>query len=137
MVCSSNFETLLFRAAFALAFYGALRVGELVSSKVAHGGIVSCDGVSVRLFIRCSKTDQAGRKAYAELLWIPGSIICPVAVVVDYIRLRPAVVGVFLVHLDGAALSTFQFVLVLWRCLSAACIEALFFLTIYSYRGYH
>lgn len=56
-VCSSGFKALLFHVAFALAFYGGLRVGESVSkSKAAQGGLsvadVHCDGSSVVLFIR-------------------------------------------------------------------------------------
>lgn len=54
-VCSYGFEA-LFHAAFVSYFYGALRVGELVSkSKAAQGGLsaadVRCDGSSVVLFI--------------------------------------------------------------------------------------
>lgn len=85
---------------------------------------VRCDGVTVRRFICRSKTDQAGRWAHVDLFSIPGSAICLVAVVGKYLGLRPAVAGSFLVHADGAALSIFQFVSVLRRCLSAASIEA-------------
>ncbi|CAN2387662.1 hypothetical protein PRIEUP_LOCUS11981 [Pristimantis euphronides] len=39
-VCSSEYEVRLFRLAFSWAFFGALRVGELVSpSKIREGGI--------------------------------------------------------------------------------------------------
>lgn len=35
-ICSSNFETCLFRAAFTTAFYGALRISEFVApSKIS------------------------------------------------------------------------------------------------------
>lgn len=96
-------------------------MGELVSlSKAASGGLsvvnIRCDGSSVMLFIRRSKVDQGGKGAHIRLLQIPGSPICPVAAVVEYLRLRPIVAGSFLVHLDGLALSTFQFVSVLRRC---------------------
>ncbi|KAM9324593.1 uncharacterized protein PAF06_000660 [Gastrophryne carolinensis] len=69
-VCASSFEVRLFRAAFSLAFFGALRVGELVSSnKRVPGGlgfddtVTSDEGVVLR--IRRSKTDQRGRRFLA------------------------------------------------------------------------
>lgn len=61
--------------------------------------------------------------AHVGLLSIPGSAICPVAVVGKYLGLCPAVAGSFLVYANGTALSIFQFVSVLQRCLSAAGIE--------------
>lgn len=39
-VCSSGYEVLLFKVAFLLAFFGAFRIGELVSpSKKVQGGL--------------------------------------------------------------------------------------------------
>lgn len=107
-------------------------MGKLVShSKAAHGGLsaddVRCDDSVVRLFIRRSKTAQAGMEAHIELHQIQGSFTCPVKTVMAYLKLRPAVAGSFLVHSDGLALSEFQFISILRRCLSAAGVEASLF----------
>lgn len=76
-VCSSSIKALLFRVAFALAFYGA------------HAGLpaanVCCDGSSVVLFIRHSKTDQADKGAYLRLLRVHSSPICLISAVVEYL----------------------------------------------------
>lgn len=65
-VCSSFYECVLFWAAFALAFFAALRISELVSpSKKVEGGLLYRDVEhvqdTIRIWIRRSKTDQAGR----------------------------------------------------------------------------
>ena len=66
-LCSSSYETYLFRAAFSLAFFAFLRVGEftLATKNGCCADILSFDDVSLisdqaalRVSIRCSKTDQ-------------------------------------------------------------------------------
>lgn len=60
--CSSYYEFILFRTAFVLAFFGALRIGELVAvnkastAPLGYSDVVLGDG-SVSLLIRRSKTD--------------------------------------------------------------------------------
>lgn len=124
-ICSSEFESALFRAAFALAFFGALRVSELVSpSKRAKGGL-QCEDLefstaSVRIWIKRSKTDQMGKGAQLEVFRIAGSHICPVAAVTCFRDRRPPLPGSFLIRADGSSLSKFQFAAVFKKCLSAA-----------------
>lgn len=55
-LCSSDYKCSLFWAAFALAFFGAFRVGKLFSSfKWVHGGLlvheVACSQDSVSLWV--------------------------------------------------------------------------------------
>lgn len=64
--CSSPFKASLFTVSFSLAFFAALRVGELVSaSRQCPGGLMFSDVVlseeSVQLKIRRSKTDVFGK----------------------------------------------------------------------------
>ncbi|XP_040285719.1 uncharacterized protein LOC120998906 [Bufo bufo] len=82
-VCSSGWELVLFRAAFALAFFGAFRLGELVCDSVSRaGGLRSEDvelaGDRVYVRIRRSKTDQEGRGQRFTLFPVPGCSMCPV-----------------------------------------------------------
>ncbi|XP_056414359.1 uncharacterized protein LOC130356619 isoform X1 [Hyla sarda] len=65
-VCRSPYESLLFQVAFSLAFFGALRVGELVPSSAGGvGGLLQDDVMltesSVQVKVRKSKTDMLGR----------------------------------------------------------------------------
>ncbi|XP_053316325.1 uncharacterized protein LOC128484031 [Spea bombifrons] len=117
-VCFDGFEVLLFQAAFALAFFGAFRVSELVSpNKSVQGGLASrdvmCEGDSVVIWLRSSKTDVLGRGKQVRLYALPGDVICPVQCVQHYWDVRPAGGVSFLVHRDLSPVSRFQFLRVM------------------------
>ncbi|XP_077329230.1 integrase/recombinase xerD homolog [Lithobates pipiens] len=123
-LCTSGYEAHLFRTAFSLAFFGAFRVGELVSpAKTVGGGLLGQD-VTVGdgylcLKLRRSKTDQSGKGVDVWLYALPGSEICPVAAVTEFVKMRPQGEGPLLVHRDGSFLSKFQFITVFRKCLKA------------------
>lgn len=119
-VCASIYEGKLFRAAFSLAFFGAFRVSELVSpSRVRAGGLAITDvrdtGEELVCLIRRSKTDQRGRGLQVSLHRLPGSAMCPVSAVREYLSARPTGDGPLLMHRDGSFLSVYQFVQVFRR----------------------
>ncbi|XP_056385746.1 uncharacterized protein LOC130281967 [Hyla sarda] len=121
--CTSNFEATLYSAAFCVAFFGALRVGELVpSSKRGPGGLLFDDVVSsngvLQLRIRRSKTDQVGQGAWIRLQSVDGPA-CPVRAVAEYLLVRVSSVQ-FFTHSDGLPLSRYQFQTIFKRCLQWA-----------------
>lgn len=121
-VCSSPYEVHLFTAAFSLAFFGALRIGELVSkNKRGDGGLlfseVQIAEDSIQLRISRSKTDQLGRGVYVTLFKVLPETVCPVLAVQRFAQFRKGVQGTFLQHEDGSSLSRFQFVAIFKRCL--------------------
>lgn len=121
--CVSPYEGALFRACFSLAFFGALRVGELVPpSRTREGGLRGDDVIlangSLRVRIRKSKTDHFGRGEWLPLHSVVGPA-CPVRAVSEYLQLRPPGSS-FLVHSDGSPVTRFQFQSVFKRCLQAA-----------------
>ncbi|XP_056414345.1 uncharacterized protein LOC130356606 [Hyla sarda] len=123
-VCFSVYELCLFRLAFALAFFGAFRISELVSpSRCRAGGLLFSDVVLVEGVLQCrvrrSKTDQLGRGAVVRLARLGSSEMCPVACYSAFLALRVGIVGPLLVHADGGFLSRFQFVGVFRKCLRA------------------
>lgn len=128
-ICSSPFEERLFRAAFALAFFGAFRISELVASSrsvvggLLRGDVCFADG-GVVCFLRHSKTDQLGRGKRVFLYRLPGSSVCPVQCVGEFLEVRPEGQLGLLVHQDGRSLSRFQFLAVFRRCLSELGIPA-------------
>ena len=92
-VCNLAYEIALFQAAFALAFFGALRIGELVSaSRTAHGGLLEGDvelwGDEVGVWVRRSKTDQEGKGMRLSLFRVPDATICPVRAVEHFCSVR-------------------------------------------------
>ncbi|XP_073498485.1 uncharacterized protein [Phyllobates terribilis] len=127
-VCKSPQEVKLFRLAFSLAFFGALRLVELVSpSRFVSGGLLKDDvdlySDRVEVFIRFSKTDQFRKGCKVVLFAVAGSDMCPVRCLSEF---GPGVGGFkspLLVHDDGSFLSRFQVIAVLKKCLKAGGIS--------------
>lgn len=123
-VCSSLYEVQLFTAAFSLAFFGALRIGELVSkNKRGTGGLMFSDvqiaADSVQLHISRLKTDQLGKGVEVTLFKVLPETVCPVLTIQRFAQIRNGVQGTFLRNVDGSSLSRFQFVAIFKRCLVA------------------
>eukprot|EP00079_Xenopus_tropicalis_P017651 XP_004917932.1 PREDICTED: uncharacterized protein LOC101734453 [Xenopus tropicalis] len=113
-VCFSEFEVRLFQTAFALAFFGAFRIGELTSkSKVAPGGLsvadIQVDGERVIIRLRRSKTDIWGKGAVITLYRLDGGRACPIGCLKRYMEVRPNTGTSLLIHEDGSPLTRFQF----------------------------
>ncbi|KAM3920319.1 uncharacterized protein RB166_014716 [Leptodactylus fuscus] len=120
-VCSSRYESLVFGAGFSLAFFGALRLGELVPPSGSRpGGLLQDDVLlcndSLRIRIRRSKTDTLGKGAWVHLQKVEGDV-CPVRAVNSYLAVRVEGSS-FLVHESGLPVTAFQFRSVLNKTLS-------------------
>ncbi|XP_044134425.1 uncharacterized protein LOC122926964 [Bufo gargarizans] len=119
-VCASAFEATLFSACFSLAFFAALRVGELLPpSGKKPGGLlfqdVVCGNGALRVLVRRSKTDQFGRGVWIPLHQVAG-VACPVRLVSAYCAARVGGTN-FFTHQDVSPLTKFQFVSVFRACL--------------------
>lgn len=69
----------LFQMAFIIAFFAALRIGELVApNKKANFSHMAILQHVLYIFIARSKTDQLGRGVWLTLRPIPESNLCPV-----------------------------------------------------------
>ncbi|KAM3911197.1 uncharacterized protein RB166_019888 [Leptodactylus fuscus] len=125
-VCSSSYEVSLFSAGFSLAFFGALRIGELVPpSKFKHGGLLLEDVILsngiVRIRIRRSKTDQQGKGSWILLRPVSGAV-CVVRLVGLFLQVRSPGAP-FLVHESGDPLTVFQFRSIFRRVLSSLGLD--------------
>ncbi|CAN2391322.1 hypothetical protein PRIEUP_LOCUS1361 [Pristimantis euphronides] len=112
-ICRDAYETCLFKAAFVIVFFCALRIGELVPcSKCKPGGLLVSDVMVVdnvvKVCVRKSKTDSRGRGSWLSIHSTGGGL-CPVAIVHQFVLLRVQGKS-FLVHADGAPLTRFQVV---------------------------
>lgn len=126
-VCSTAFEAVMFKAAFILAYFGFMRVGEFTVAGregatdrvLAITDIKWATGPLLLVRIRFSKTDQHGRSV---TLQIPAQLggLCPVQAVMQFIGLRPAVSGPLFCHANGRPLTRYQFKAVLHRALGHA-----------------
>ena len=133
-VCVSQFEALLFRTAFLLAFFGFMRVGELTApTRNAISPLKRSDvrlrhhlsGDVVELNVRFSKTDQ---HSHGCIICIPtvfggDASLCPVRTASQYLSSSPPEHTHFLSHFDGSPLPRFQFSAVLRRALNFIGIQ--------------
>ena len=125
-VCKSDYEVLMYSAAFLVAFHGFLRVGEFtVSSRKHDGQQLGVSDVRVTgeapnrkvvLRLRSSKTDQRGRGC---LIYIPEvhSEFCPVKAVVAYMSCRPSVGHAFFQTFGALPLTRYEFGKMIKRCM--------------------
>ncbi|XP_077778975.1 uncharacterized protein LOC144326297 [Podarcis muralis] len=130
-ICWSKYEARLFSAAYSIAFFGALRIGEVVCERGAdclQRGILLSDlslsESELIVQVRSSKTDQLGKGALLRLLAVQGSGPCPVRDTRRFLYLRPRGPSPFLIHADGSPLSRHQFTRVLRTALTACGFPA-------------
>ncbi len=132
LLCSNDYETKLFKAAFITLYCGLFRSGELVANTnadLAHAITVDCIEFlissrpfgpifahAVKIFLPHSKadTEQLGsliclsRSGYTDL--------CPVKALTDFLVIRPKIDGLFFCHKDGSPLTRYQLSAILTQC---------------------
>ena len=118
VVCSSTYESCLFKAAFALAFHGFLRLSEILGQNLPQGtgrkplmrNNLSFNLSSVTVQLSGSKTNQSGRK---ELILVRKESsmpdTCAVTALHQYMSAHPKCSDVLFVHINGAPLTQYQF----------------------------
>ena len=135
-VCRSDFEFVLFKTAFTLAFFAFLRVGEFAKtqcndmSKIISIYDISCYGSpvsKVMVRIRSSKNDQTGQGASVVLVRNNQQEICPVTAIMEFLAIRPNQSGPFFIHFDGSPLSSGQFAAILKKSVEVAGLNPFFF----------
>jgi len=127
-VCNSSLEVLMFKAAFLLAFFGFLRVGEFTSagrysddskSLTVNDVSILPDLQCLQVTIRYSKTDQRGSAVTMQIGRAMNVELCPVKAMWEYLQARPPVPGLLFRHFDGSPLTASQFNKVLKKCVEA------------------
>ncbi|XP_060137809.1 uncharacterized protein LOC132593062 [Zootoca vivipara] len=130
-ICWSRYEARLFSAAYAISFFGALRVGEIVVEKHSddsYRGLLLKDiqlsSAELLVHIRSSKTDQCGKGAWLKLAASRSLGPCPVKDTRRYLCLRPPGSGPLFIHEDGSRLMRHQFTRVLRMAIDACGFPA-------------
>lgn len=129
-VCSSPYEGVLFHAASLLAFFGVLRVSELVpgsrndrSDRALRLENVQFSGDSMGVWICWSKTDQRQRGVLLNLGPSGFRDLCPVLALREYLVLCGPSPGVLFCHVDGSPLTRFHFWAVTKHALAALGLQ--------------
>lgn len=116
-ICFSKYESNLFKAAYAAAYFGLLRVSEVVFTNQlqANRPLLKSDvwleeGASALFIsIRVSKTNQSGPPTILRIPALTNQSICCVATLQQYIKRRPADSFYFFCHQNGHPLKRSQF----------------------------
>ncbi|KFV61040.1 hypothetical protein N307_00068, partial [Dryobates pubescens] len=122
-VCSSPYECMLFRAMFTVAFFGALRIEEMVANHqdTAQPELLYLSDLhftegSANLRVHASHRGQESnliRLGLSREMWI-----CPVEALRTYVAARPAGEGPLFVHLDSRAVTKTHFLTVFRHALA-------------------
>ena len=123
IVCQTQYEAALFKAAFYLSFFGLLRISELVFNVDAPMKTLSNDDIWIshnKLYvtIKYSKNDQCGKGVTLIIDPITNNEICPVRATIHYKRLRPESVPHFFCHANKSPLTRYQFSSVLGKVIA-------------------
>ncbi|KFR11440.1 hypothetical protein N306_13415, partial [Opisthocomus hoazin] len=121
-VCSSPYECVLFRAMFTVAFFGALRIEEMVTNhqNIAQPELLYLsdlqlteEGADLRLH-----TSHMGQERFLIQLRLSKEMwVCPVEALHIYVAARPQREGPLFVHLDNMAVTKREFLTVFRRAL--------------------
>lgn len=128
-VCTNNYETLLFSAAFTTAFHGFLRVSEVVVSHKNNQRVLLRENLHIdhinsclQLEVKFSKTDQAGRGTTLQIQ-STGDIACPYKILTKFLMMRPKHKGPLFCHFCGSPVTRYQFTSVLEKAISALKLD--------------
>ena len=130
-VCFNRYEALLFQAAYSLAFFAFLRVGEIclsvgnVKDSILQLNDVSFHPDKSKLFLefRRSKTDQTANGVTMCINEIGGRV-CPIKCLREYLHVRSKGKGPLFCHVGGEPLTRSQFSSVLDKALKACKFRA-------------
>lgn len=130
-ICSSRYETIMFQCAFSLAYAAFLRVSEItITNNVSIDHVISIndvfiDSVNNQLFvyIKFSKTDQTGKSTTLVIQTNSVNDVCPIHTLRAFLCIRPQISGPLFCHLNGNALTRFQFHSVLKKTLQFSDLD--------------
>lgn len=125
--CYNEYETIMFRAAYLVAYFGLLRVSELVHSSWQQNGralqfqdVTFNQTNAVTITIRESKTCQAGHPMHLRIPCERDPSLCPVCSLKQYVTVRSNTSGYLFKHQNNKPLTRSQFSAVLAKCIASS-----------------
>lgn len=138
-VCFNEYESVMFKSMFSLAFFGLFRVGELTTSRYQPSAlncndvIFAYDNKAVQITMRHFKTNQRGKPVILKIPCEDTDLICPVCTLRNYLQSRTPGVGPLFIHMNGSPVTRYQFSAVLKKCIDRAGFSSSHFRT-HSFR---
>ena len=119
-LCYNDYEAILFKAAYLLAYFGLMRVTWQHSGRsLQFNDIKFEENNAVTIAIRQSKTCQAGNPTYLHIPCEANHSMCPVCALQKYFDIRPTILGYFFKHQNNRTLTRAQFSAVLAKRISS------------------
>ena len=115
-ICRSPYESSLFIAAYCLAYFGLLRISEVLTLQLSNLHFQPSGNIT--LTIPKSKTDQLGHSTTVQIQSQYG-VLRPPTLILGYIKIRPGNHPTLLIHVDGKPITRFQFQSILQKSLSS------------------
>ncbi len=119
-VTANKYEALLFKAMFAVAFFGLCRVSEIAITQdsprhtvLLHNVCPTQSGFVITLL--SAKNNQNGPPQYINLY--PNQVVCPVLALQEYLNVRKSDSQQLFVHFGGQPVTDSNFRGVLQKCL--------------------
>lgn len=117
-VCITYYECLLFRALFTAAFFGALRIGEMVAK---HHGVLQPELLHLsdlqlmeRRVVFCLHNSPVGQERHVISLGLSGEPwVCPVLALRSYVTVRSQLEGPLFMHSNNTTVTKREFLTVL------------------------
>ncbi|XP_032855117.1 uncharacterized protein LOC116963207 isoform X2 [Tyto alba] len=117
-VCITYYECLLFRALFTVAFFGALRIGEMVAKRhnVLQPELLYLSDLQLmeRRVLLCLHNSPVGQERHVISLGLSGEPwVCPVLALWSYLAVRSRLEGPLFLHSDNRTVTKKEFLTVL------------------------
>ncbi|XP_063192196.1 uncharacterized protein LOC134516187 [Chroicocephalus ridibundus] len=117
-VCVTHYECLLFRALFTVAFFGALRIGEMVAKHhdVQQPELLYLSDLQLteRRVAICLHNSSVGQERHVISLGLSGEPwVCPVLALRSYVTVRSPLEGPLFMHSDDRTVTKREFLTVL------------------------
>ena len=129
LVCCTQYECMMFSAAFCLAYICLLRVSEFaLPHRNSKKSILNIENVllnqnTIRLHLQNSKTDQRHIGSFVDVKINSENKFCFEHLDM-YFKVRAKIHGPFFCHHDGSPLTTFQFNAVFKKALANSGLES-------------
>ena len=115
-ICYNEYESIMFKSVYCLAYYGLLRVSEVTFASVLQADrplklrdISFNRDAAVLLTIRMAKNNQRGQPTIIKIPCMPDDSMCPVCLLRSYLKLRSNQPGQLFIHGNGKPLTRSQF----------------------------
>lgn len=131
--CYNEYESILFKAMFSLAYFGLFRVGELAATNYYQAGYalqlsdLTFTHEKLVVGIRFSKTNQTGKPVFLNIKKVDDKNICPLVNMQQFLRLRSSRPGNLFIHANELPVTRYQFGAILIKAIAQVGLSSSYY----------